>query len=232
MVDALAVFRVLEMGDFRHIVTDEHVNHIFEHEVVTTGEQRLLVVATLLDGFCLLEEDVEQFPQRHQLVLEIFLTDGFEQASAFAGLYHILHATWFDDVVVEVDVSREAVFLLQVFQGRVEEDDDVLIVVDGFILVPEFSVEGDVIANERLNLAHCLAPVDFVVAAGVDDGNVCEQVLMVLVKTEHREHRVQEGLVGVALVGDDVLNLCVLYDGAVFVPCVVALDGLVEPDGE
>ena len=224
MVDALAVFRVLEMGDFRHIVTDEYVNHIFEHEVVTTGEQRLLVVATLLDGFCLLEEDVEQFPQRHQLVREVFLTDGFEQASSFAGLYHILHATWFDDVVVEVDVYREAVFLLEVFQSGVEEDDDVLVEIDRLVLVAELGIEGNVIPNHRLNLADGLAPVNFIVAAGIDNGNVREQVLMLLVKAEHRQHHVKERLVGVTLVGYDVLNLGVLYDAAVFVPGVIALN--------
>jgi hypothetical protein len=142
------------------------------------------------------------------------------------------HATWFDDVVIEVDVDREAVFLLQVFQGGVEEDDDVFVEIDRLVLVPELGIEGDIVSNHRLNLADGLAPMNLVVAAGIDNRNVREEILMLFVEAEHRKHHVEERLVGVALVGDDVLNLGVLNYAAVFVPGVVALDGLVKPDGQ
>lgn len=232
VVDALAVAGVFEVGDFGHVVSDEEVDHVFEYEVEAAHEEGFFVVAAAADVFCFVEEDVEELPEGDELVGEVFPADGAEQACALSCGNHVFYPAGLDEGVVEVGLYGETVGLPEVFEDGVEENDDVLVVVDGLVAVAELRVERHAGADEGLNLADGLGPMDFVVAAGVDDGDVGDEIAVLLVEAEQREHGVEEGLAGAAFVGDDVLDLGVLDDAAVAVSGVVALDGLVEPGGE
>ena len=57
---------------------------------------------------------------------------------------------------------------------KIEYDDEFLIVVNILIFVAEFCIERLVVLNNRLNLADCLAPMNLIVAAGVDYRDVGE----------------------------------------------------------
>ena len=59
--------------------------------------------------------------------------------------------------------------MAQIFQNRIEEDNQLFIVVDRLVLVAEFRIVRLVILDNRLNLADGLAPMNLIVAAGIDD---------------------------------------------------------------
>ena len=81
-------------------------------------------------------------PKLHQFIGEVLPSYLVEVASALATFNEVLYMMGTLGLIVEVALRYEVVALLQVIKGRVEEADQLLGIVDGFLLSLALEIVG------------------------------------------------------------------------------------------
>ena len=81
-------------------------------------------------------------PELHQLVSKVLPSYLAEAASAFAAFDEVLYAVGTLGLIIEVALRYEVVALLQIIKGRVEEADQLLVIVDSLLLCLALEIVG------------------------------------------------------------------------------------------
>ena len=81
-------------------------------------------------------------PELHQLIGEVLPSYLAEAASALAAFNEVLYAVGTLGLIVEVTLRYEVVALLQIIKGRVEEADQLLVIVDSLLLGLALEIVG------------------------------------------------------------------------------------------
>ena len=81
-------------------------------------------------------------PELHQLIGEVLPSYLAETASALAAFNEVLYAVGTFGLIVEVALRYEVVALLQIIKGRVEEADQLLVIVDSLLLGLALEIVG------------------------------------------------------------------------------------------
>ena len=81
-------------------------------------------------------------PELHQLISEVLPSYLAKTAGAFAAFNEVLYAVGTLGLIVEVALRYEVVALLQIIKGRVEEADQLLVIVDSLLLGLALEIVG------------------------------------------------------------------------------------------
>ena len=139
VVDDLVVVLVLEfVGDV--LVAEQLVDHRLEDDVEVAHDKE---VTLLLVGAAIVsEEGVEEFPQFAKILAEVAALVALDFLRGDAAADHRAHFRRRQDGVDEVaEAYLEVVFLLQVVENRVEEDDELLVGVEFLFLIDGLDIQ-------------------------------------------------------------------------------------------
>ena len=178
VVDEFAVFKFLEVSNFA-CVANQMVDHLLEHQFEILDYKglpdRVLVVTRSVEG----EERVQHIPKTTQIVSEILalhithtpLADASIEIALYLGRpLHIIR-------YVAQDYA-EMVFLLQVTENGVIQDDEFFIYVDSLVLDLKIQIERFTLVDESI-LLDGFVPIDGGPSAIVNLADLGKQITMI-----------------------------------------------------
>lgn len=167
VVDDLVVVLVFEfVGDV--LVAEQLVDHRFEDDVEVAHDEK--VTLFLVGAAIVFEECVEEFPQFAKILAEVAALVALDLLRGDAAADHRAHFRRRHDGIDEVaEAYLEVVFLLQVVENGVEEDDEFLVGVEFLLLVDGLNVHRllRLLVDVRLSTGDGALPGGVVVAAVV-----------------------------------------------------------------
>ena len=200
-------------------------------EVAHDKEVTLLLVGAAV----VLEEGVEEFPQLAEVAAEVAALVALDFLRGDAAADHRAHFRCRQDGIDEVaEAYLEVVFLLQVVENRVEEDDEFLVGVEFLFLVDRLDVHRLLggLVDVGLGAGYGALPGGVVVAAVVLLGDGCEDGLVFLEEVYQLHGSAEQVFLAGTGAGAAAPEVGLFDDGGFLVFVVEAADDLMHPDGE
>ena len=232
VVDNLVVVLVFEfIGNV--LVAEQFVDHRLEDDVEVAHDKEVTLL--LVSAAIVLEESVEEFPQLAKILAEVAALVAFDFLRGNAAADHRAHFRRRHDGVDKVaEAYLEVVFLLQVVENRVEEDDEFLVGVEFLLLVDGLNVHRllRLLVDVRLSTGDGALPGGVVVPAVVLFGNGGEDGLVILEEVHELHRGAEEVFLAGAGAGAAAAEFRLLDDVGALVLVVEAADDLMHPDGK
>ncbi len=118
---------------------------------------------------------------------------------------------------------------MEIIQHRVEQDNQLLIVIDASISVDELHIERSSALQCRSNPCHGLPPMNPVVPGRIEYGDIGEQPAVFFPEPQQRQDNVKICLGRLPSSGYDILNLGIRDYSAIRMTSLITRYGLIQP---